>query len=63
MAEEKRKQGNPPECSWDEINQAGAYISRDTGRLFRIPREELGPGSSPLIHQENRDAEKFRQGV
>jgi len=27
--------------------------------LFRIPKEALAPGSSPLIHQENREAEKF----
>ena len=59
MADEKKKQSNPLECSWDEISQPGAYISRDTGRLFRIPKEALAPGSSPLIHQENREAEKF----
>lgn len=59
MAEEKRKQLVLFECSWEEINQAGAYVSRDTGRLFRIPKEALAPGASPLIHQENREAEKF----
>jgi hypothetical protein len=59
MADEKKKQLSPLECSWDEISQPGAYISRDTGRLFRIPKEALAPGSSPLIHQENREAEKF----
>jgi len=59
MAEDKKKQVSPLECAWEEINQPGAYISRDTGRLFRIPKEALAPGNSPLIHQENREAEKF----
>jgi len=27
--------------------------------LFRIPKEALAPGNSPLIHQENREVEKF----
>src|SRR5215467_7674767 len=34
-------------------------ISRETGRLFRIPKEALAHGASPLIHQETREAEKF----
>ncbi len=59
MADEKKKQSMSLECLWDEISQPGAYISRDTGRLFRIPREALAPGASPLIHQETREAEKF----
>jgi hypothetical protein len=59
MAEDKKKQLTLTECAWEEINQPGAYVSRDTGRLFRIPREALAPGSSPLIHQENREPEKF----
>jgi hypothetical protein len=59
MADEKKKQTSSLECAWEEISQPGAYISRDTGSLFRIPKEALAPGSSPLIHQENRDAERF----
>ncbi|MBI2358501.1 MAG: hypothetical protein HYV04_06280 [Deltaproteobacteria bacterium] len=59
MTEERKKHASLLECSWEEIIQPGAYVSRDNGRLFRIPREALAPGASPLIHQENREAEKF----
>jgi hypothetical protein len=59
MAEEKKRQLTPSECAWEEINQAGAYVSRETGRLFRIPKEALAPGASPLIHQESRESDKF----
>ncbi len=59
MAEEKKKQLTLLECSWEEISHPGAYISRDTGRLFRIPKEALAPGASPIIHQENNEPEKF----
>jgi hypothetical protein len=64
MAEERKKQLTPSECSWEEINQPGAYVFRETGRLFRIPlfripKEALAPGASPLIHQESRESDKF----
>jgi len=59
MAQEKKKQLTLTECAWEEINQPGAYVSRDTGRLFRIPKEPLGAGASPVIHQENENGDKF----
>ena len=59
MAEERKKQLTLTECSWEEINQPGAYVSRETGRLSRIPKEALAPGASPLIHQESRESDKF----
>jgi hypothetical protein len=59
MAQEKKKPLTLTECAWEEINQPGAYVSRDTGRLFRIPKEALGPGASPVIHQENEKGNKF----
>jgi len=46
MAEERKKQPTLTECAWEEINQPGAYVSRETGRLFRIPKEALAPGAS-----------------
>jgi hypothetical protein len=59
MADEKKKQTALIECSRDEINQPGSYVSRENGRLFRIPKEALAPGASPFIHQETTEAEKF----
>ena len=52
--QEKKKQLTLTECAWEEINQPGAYVSRDTGQLFRIPKEALGTGACPVIHQETR---------
>jgi hypothetical protein len=59
MAQEKKKQPMLTECAWEDINQPGAYVSRETGRLFRIPKEALGSGVSPVIHQENEDGDTF----
>jgi hypothetical protein len=59
MADEKKRQLTLLECSWEEIGHPGAYVSRDTGRLFRIPKEALAPGASPIIYQENIESEKF----
>ena len=37
------------EIPWNEIRDPGAYVSADTGRLFRIPELALKAGHSPLI--------------
>jgi hypothetical protein len=58
-ARKRRTDLTPSECAWEEINQPGAYVSRETGRLFRIPKEALGDGASPVIHQENENGDKF----
>ena len=34
---------------WTEIHEPGAYVSNETGILFRIPESALKPGHSPLI--------------
>lgn len=34
---------------WTEIRDPGAYVSSDSGRLFRIPESALKEGHSPLI--------------
>ncbi len=41
-----------PEVSWDELNEPGAYVERGSGDLYRIPKEALIPGGSPIIHKE-----------
>ena len=35
------------EISWDDPNEAGAYVERGSGDLYRIPKEALIPGGSP----------------
>jgi hypothetical protein len=41
------------ECSWEEINEPGAYVELGTGDLYRVPKEALLKGSSPLIRKES----------
>jgi len=41
------------ECVWTEINEAGAYVDRGRGDLYRIPKEALSPGGSPIVIKES----------
>jgi len=41
------------EVCWDELNETGAYVERGSGDLYRVPKEALIPGGSPIIHQES----------
>ena len=50
-----------PEVSWDELNEAGAYVERGSGDLYRIPKEALIPGGSPIIHKESSGASRLVQ--
>jgi len=38
-----------PEYSWEEINEPGTYVEKETGDLYRIPRQLLIQGAPPLI--------------
>jgi hypothetical protein len=50
-----------PELSWEGIAEPGAYVERSTGALYRIPKEALLPGSSPVIRRETSVGAKFVQ--
>lgn len=41
-----------PEVHWDELNEAGAYVERGSGDLYRVPKEAIIPGGSPIIHRK-----------
>jgi len=47
------------ECSWEDVNQPGAYVERGSGDLFRIPKEALLGGGSPLIVKQSRGASRL----
>ena len=47
--------------SWDDINEPGAYVEAETGKLFRIPQEALQLGSSPLIRQNCSEISTYVQ--
>jgi len=50
-----------PELSWQDITEPGAYVERGTGDLYRIPKEALQQGSSPVIRKESSGASRFVQ--
>jgi hypothetical protein len=37
-----------PEVTWEELSEPGAYVERGSGDLYRIPKEALIPGASPI---------------
>lgn len=48
-----------PELSWGDITEPGAYVERGTGDLYRVPKEALIPGASPMIHKESTGASRL----
>ncbi len=48
-----------PEFSWGDIQEPGSYVERGSGDLYRIPKEALVPGASPVIHKESRGGSRF----
>ena len=48
-----------PELGWEELNEAGAYVERESGNLYRVPKEALIPGGSPIIHKESLGATRL----
>ena len=49
------------EISWGHIEEAGAYVEMGTGDLYRIPKEALVQGSSPMIRKESFGASRLVQ--
>jgi hypothetical protein len=50
-----------PEVSWEELSEPGSYVERGSGDLYRIPKEALIPGASPIIHKESLGASRLVQ--
>src|SRR5260370_9662974 len=50
-----------PEVNWDELNEAGAYLERGSGDLYRVPKEAIIPGGSPIIHKESAGSSRLVQ--
>jgi hypothetical protein len=47
--------------NWDELNEAGAYVERGSGDLYRVPKEAIIPGGSPIIHKESAGSSRLVQ--
>lgn len=58
---EPHKRVTLPEVAWENVNQPGAYVEVGTGDLYRIPKEALIPGSSPIIRKESAGASRLVQ--
>jgi hypothetical protein len=46
---ETEQTGTLPEYSWEELREPGTYVEKETGDLYRIPKELLIGGAQPLI--------------
>ncbi|UVJ45948.1 hypothetical protein NVV94_10615 [Pseudomonas sp. LS1212] len=67
MAEVKNNSAEPQhrtrllEVSWQDIPGPGAYVELGSGDLYRVPKEALLQGSSPLIRKESAGASSLMQ--
>ena len=43
-----------PETNWEDVQEPGAYVEEGSGDLYRIPKEALIDGGSPIIVKERR---------
>jgi hypothetical protein len=50
-----------PEMSWENLNEPGAYVELGTGDLYRVPKEALIHGNSPVIRKESLGASRLVQ--
>jgi len=58
---EPQRRVSLPETTWDLISEPGAYVEVGTGDLYRIPKEALVPGASPVIRKESAGASRLLQ--
>ncbi len=49
------------EVSWQEISEPGAYVELGSGDLYRVPKEALLQGASPLVRKESSGASSLMQ--
>jgi hypothetical protein len=56
---EPERRGFLLELAWDDIEEAGAYVEMGSGDLYRIPKEALLPGMSPVIRKESSGSSRF----
>src|SRR5258707_2053598 len=47
------------ELGWQDITEPGAYVEVGSGDLYRVPKEALIQGSSPVIRKESAGASRL----
>ena len=50
-----------PATNWEDLQEPGAYVEEGSGDLYRIPKEALIDGGSPIIVKESRGASRLKQ--
>jgi len=48
-----------PEVTWDELSEPGAYVEKGNGDLYRVPKEALLQGGSPVITKQSCGASRL----
>jgi hypothetical protein len=49
------------EVNWEDITEPGAYVEKGTGDLYRIPKEALVAGGSPIVMKESSGSSRLLQ--
>lgn len=47
------------QVTWESITDPGAYVEIGTGDLYRIPKEALQSGASPVIRKQSLGASRL----
>lgn len=47
------------ELDWEDVNEPGAYVEKGSGDLYRIPKEALIQGASPIVMKESHGASRL----
>ena len=58
---ETEQRANLPEVNWTDVHEPGAYVELGTGDLYRIPKEALISGASPIVVKESRGSSRLAQ--
>lgn len=49
------------ELNWEDVHEPGTYVEAGSGDLYRIPKEALIAGGSPVVVKESRGASRLVQ--
>lgn len=50
-----------PEIDWEDVTEPGCYVDEASGDLYRVPKEALVTGGSPIVMRESSGASRLRQ--
>jgi len=61
LSVEPQKRVSLAQVCWEDVKEPGAYVEVGSGDLYRIPKEALIPGGSPVIRKESTGASRLVQ--